>query len=287
MSCCGANPVRMGNRGLIPMMLAWAMFSALALAQPKGQPVPNADERGKKVVDDAVAALGGSKFLEMEDRVESGRAYSFYHEQLSGLSIARIYTRYLDVTAGKTGEELGVRERQAFGKNDDWAVVFREDGGWELTYRGAKQLPAERFERYRDSTLRDLFYILRERLNEKGMTFESRGLDVFENQPVEIVDITDAQDRTTTAYFQQITKLPVGQVFSWRDPKTKERNDEVSRFARYREVNGIQWPHQITRERNGDKIYEIFADSVTFNQDLTDDFFSPVAIQKDSRPRKK
>jgi hypothetical protein len=278
---------RSGTPARAALACAFVVLSGIAMAQPKGQPVPNADQRGRRVIDDAVAALGGSKFLAMEDRIESGRAYSFYREQLSGLSIARIYTRYLAVAPNKTGEDLGVRERQAFGKNDDWAVVFREDGAWELTYRGAKELPSDRFERYRDSTLRDIFYLLRQRLDEKGMTFESRGLDVFENLPVEIVDITDSQDRTVTVYFHQSTKLPVGQKYSWRDPKTKERNDEVSRFARYREVNGIQWPQQITRERNGDKIYEIFSDSVTFNQDLTDDLFNPTAVQKDSRPKKK
>ena len=30
----------------------------------------------------------------MQDRVESGRAYSFYRDQISGLSIATIYTQY-------------------------------------------------------------------------------------------------------------------------------------------------------------------------------------------------
>jgi hypothetical protein len=53
--------------------------------------------KGRKVVDDAIAALGGNKFLEMQDRVESGRAYSFYRDNLSGLSIAKIYTRYITV----------------------------------------------------------------------------------------------------------------------------------------------------------------------------------------------
>src|SRR5438128_384168 len=52
-------------------------------------------ERGKQIIDRAIAALGGNNFLHMQDRVESGRAYSFYREQLSGLSLAKIYTRYL------------------------------------------------------------------------------------------------------------------------------------------------------------------------------------------------
>ncbi len=37
----------------------------------------------------------------MEDRVENGRAYSFYNDRLSGLSIAKIYTRYVTVAEGQ------------------------------------------------------------------------------------------------------------------------------------------------------------------------------------------
>ncbi len=234
----------------------------------------SAEQRGKKIIDDAVAALGGQKFLTMEDRVEAGRAYSFYRERLSGLSIAKIYTRYVTITAGKSGEEIGVRERQAFGKNEDSSVLFLENGGWEITYRGPKELPKDRLDRYRDTTLRNIFYLLHQRFHEAGMIFESRGSDVWENQPVDIVDITDSQDRVVTVYFHQNTKLPVLQKYSWRDPQTKERNDEETRFARYREVSGVEWPYQITRERNGEKIYQMFAESVTINQDLTDNLFS-------------
>jgi hypothetical protein len=231
--------------------------------------------RARKVIDDAVAALGGDKFLQMQDRVESGRAYSFYRENLSGLSIAKIYTRYLTVATGKSGEELGVRERQAFGKNEDSAVVFREDSAFNVTYRGSKALPQEDFERYRETTLRNVFYILRQRLHEPGLTFESRGSDVADHMPVEIIDVIDAANRVTRLYFHQTTKLPVKQSFSRLDPKTKERDEEVTQFDRYRDNHGIQWPQQVTRERNGEKIYQIFADSVVFNQDLTDELFSP------------
>src|SRR5690349_15335477 len=72
-------------------------------------------ERGKRVIDEAVAALGGNRFLTMEDRVESGRAYSFYREQLSGLSFAKVYTRYLTRPEPPVAGFFGVREREAFG----------------------------------------------------------------------------------------------------------------------------------------------------------------------------
>jgi len=234
-----------------------------------------AEVRGKNIIDDSIAALGGDKFLNMEDRVESGRAYSFYHEKLTGLSIAKIYTRYMTVTLGKSGEELGVRERQAFGKGEESSVLFREDGAWEITFRGAKPLEKERLDRYHDTTLRNFFYILRQRLHEPGMIFESKGVEVVENMPVDVVEITDSANRTVTVYFHQSTKLPVRQAWVWRDPQTKERNEEITRFSRYRDIGGgVQWPHQILRERNGEKIYEMFSESVVMNKDLTDNVFS-------------
>jgi hypothetical protein len=261
------------GKALIGVVFAgWAALGAYAQAVPP-QTAPQ-DQRGRKVVDAAIAALGGEKFLNMEDRVESGRAYSFYRDNLSGLSIAKIYTRYITVNPLKSGDELGVRERQAFGKNEDTAVVFREEGAANINWRGAKEMPAEDFARYRESTLHNIFYILRVRLHETGLIFESVGSDVVDRVPVDIVDVIDAKNRTVRVFFDQITKLPVKQSFSRLDPLTKDRYEEVTRFDRYRENDGIEWPQQITRERNGEKIYQIFAESVAFNQNLTDDLFS-------------
>jgi hypothetical protein len=263
--------------------ILFVLLAAATLASAQG-----IEARGKKVIDDAIAALGGQKFLAMQDRIETGRAYSFFHDQLSGLSVAKIYTRYIPVPPDRTGIDLGIQERQAFGKKEDYFVLFRQEGAWEVTFRGTKDLDKDRIQRYRDTTLNNLFYILRQRLHEPGLIFESRGADVVENQPVEVVDITDSQNRVVRVNFHQITKLPVQQSWVWRDPATKERDEEVTRFSRYRLADGIQWPHQMRRERNGEKTYEIFSESVTVNQGLTDNLFAvPGPDTKPAPPRKK
>ena len=254
--------------------IALLLLAAFSAAQTP------ANVRGTKVIDDAIAALGGDKFLQVQDRIETGRAYSFYRDNLSALSVAKIYTRYLTVNPTQSAHELGQRERQSFGKNEDSAVVLREDGGANITYRGPKPLPVEEFERYRESTLHNIFYIFRQRLHEPGMDFEFVGSDVVDRVPVDIVDVIDAGNFTVRVFIHQTTKLPVKQSFSRLDPKTRDRDDEVTRFDRYRDNQGIQWPQQITRERNGDKIYQIFAESVSFNQDLTDDLFTINALSK-------
>lgn len=229
--------------------------------------------RGKQIVDDAIAALGGEKFLNVSTRVETGRAYSFYQSRLSGLSVARFYTRYVPVDPSKSGTEIAQQEYQAYGKNEDFFVLFRDEGAWEVTYRGPTELEDEQIARHRDSTMHNIFYILRTRLKEPGLVFESRGGDVLDNVPVNVVDVIDSTNRVVTVYFHPTTKLPVSQSWIWRDPKTRERNEEVTRFSRYRQVDGTMWPFQVNRERNKQKVYEMFAESVIVNQPIDDKYF--------------
>jgi hypothetical protein len=236
-------------------------FAALAVVTAIGVRAETPEQRGKRVVDECVQALGGDRYLNMQNRVETGRVYSFYRESLTGLSIAKIYTRY-DSGVIDTAHELAQHERDNYDKKEDYGTLFTDKEAWDVTYRGARPLPADRFTRYKETTLRDIFYILRVRLHEPGWIFESKGADVLETSAVEIVDLTDADNRTTTVYFDHLTKLPVRQVFYRRDSVTRDRNEEVTHFTKYRDAGGIQWPFAIERDRNGEKIYEIFSTSV-------------------------
>ncbi|MBM3776068.1 MAG: hypothetical protein FJW37_13035 [Acidobacteria bacterium] len=256
-----------------------ALAGAGALAAESSQ------DRSRRVIDEALTALGGDRFLAMRDRIESGRAYSFFRQELSGLSRAKVYTRYLIRPEPPVAGFLGLRERQAFGKDEDSAVLFADGQGYEITFRGARPVADAMLERYRESTLRNIFYILRQRLGEPGLIFESRGADVWENQPVEIVEITDAENRSVTVYFHRSTRLPVRQQYYRRDLQSRERAEEVTVFSKYRDVGGgVMWPFTIERRRDGEKIFEIYSESVTINQGLTDELFLLPANMKLLKP---
>lgn len=247
----------------------------LALA-PAPLAAQSKQERGRKVVEDALRAVGGDRFLAMRDRTETGRVYSFYRAELAGFSQARIYTRYLTRPEPPRLDFFGLRERQSFGKGkEDYAILFTEDAAWQLTYRGARPLAKDSEDRFRDTTRRNFLYILRMRLGEPGTLIEYEGSDVVENQPVDIVTLTDAENFAVKVFVHTSTGLPVRQEYVRRDAKTKERFDEVTRFAKYRDVGGgVQWPYHIQRERNGEKIFEIFSENVEINQGLTDEYFA-------------
>jgi len=265
-----ANTARVGACatmliGTVPARMVLGLVLAIVLHAETSQ------ERGKRVVQECLTALGGERYTSLQNREVEGRAYSFYREQLSGLSIAKIYTRFYSGVKD-TAHELAVRERENFGKKEDYGVLFQEKVAYNVTFRGAQPLPDDRFDRYKETTLRDIFYILRFRMHE-ALIFESRGADVLQNAPVEIVDITDGDNRTTTVYFHQITKLPVREVFYRRNAVTKDKDEEITVFSKYRDVEGVQWPFAIERERNGEKSFQIFADWVKFDTKMQDSLF--------------
>jgi len=91
---------------------------------------------------------------------------------------------------------------------------------------------------------------------------------------VDVVDITDANDKTIRVYFDYNTKLPVRESFTWLDTETRERNDEVTDYDKWRDAgDGIMWPFTIERARNGYKFYQIFANKVEINAELPGGIF--------------
>lgn len=247
-------------------------YIALMMACAALLPAETKSEKGRRIVDEALTALGGEKFRAMKDRLEDGRAYSFYRDRLTGLAKAKVYTRYLN---GAPAGGVAQRERQSFGKDEDYLILFTEDKAYQVTYRGAQPLPEDRWKRYVESTRANILYILHSRLDEKGLIFESRGTDIWQNTPVEVVDITDAENNVITVYFQASTKLPLRQMWTTRDEETRQKTDHSIVFAKYRDVGGgVQWPYNVLAERNGSKVFEMYADSVTIDQGFTDELFT-------------
>ena len=262
----------------MPSLQILPLTIALSLAVCASAEDPAA--KGRRIVMDSLAALGGDRFLHMTDRIEEGRAYSFFDEKLSGLSKARIYVRYLIAPEPPVAGFMGQRERQVFGKDETAYVLLDEKQGYNVSFRGAKPFTATDYERYRESLLHNVLYILRMRLTEPGMSFEARGTELYNNVPVDSVEIADADNRSVTVYFEQSTHYPVRQKWFRRNAVSKERDEEVTVFSKYRENNGVLWPWVIQRERNGERIYEMFSESVTFNNGVTDEKFTLPASTK-------
>jgi hypothetical protein len=227
--------------------------------------------KGKEVVEHAIAGLGGERFLNMKNRVTKGRIYTFFHDQVSGLDVTTTYTEYL---ANRPAKGLGIREREVLGKKQDYSYLFLPDQGWDITFRGARPIDDEGWTRYVRTTENDILYLLKVRHDEPGLQYDYGGSEVYLSTHVEVVDITDAQDRTVRVYFDHNSFLPVRETFQWQDPQTRERNDEEFDFDKWRDVgDGIMWPYSIERQRNGYMTYQMFATHIEVDQPLPGNVF--------------
>jgi hypothetical protein len=237
-------------------------------------PAQTRQEQGKLLVEKALAALGGEAFLRIGNLVKTGRAYSFYREDLRGLAVITVYERFDPIMPEAAEDWLPVSRREVYTAKGDYYSLFQNGQGWEVTYRGARPLPQERLRRYREATRRDFFYFLRYRFGEPGLYFYHRGVEIIDNVPTDAVDITDTESNTVTVYFRRSDGLPVQQVYSRLDPKTRVPYEEKTVFSKYRQVDAVTLPWNIRQERDGEKIFELFGASIQVNQSLGDDLFT-------------
>jgi hypothetical protein len=231
------------------------VFLAALLAETRA-------ERGKKTLDLVINALGGANFLNMQNRVESGRAVTVDNDKLIGLSHSTIYTEYL---------RTGFHERQFFGGKSDTSILFTGGKGWSISAKGARPLDSETLERHDLSVRHNVFYILRMRLNEPGMAVELSGHEVVENQSTDVLDFYDSNNDNVTVWVNEFTHLPVRQRWYRRGDGYKD--EELTHFTKYKDCNGIWWPMDLEREHNGAKVAVIYNETVKFNQSLKEDTF--------------
>ncbi len=275
----GRRPARPGAAGqAFPRDLAMrrsltAAALVAALAAPAAAQVISA-EKGKKLIEQCLAALGGTAFLKMRDRVQFGRAYQFSRERLRGLAVMTVFTKYDFPPSPPIPGWIGVRERREVGRDGDYGFLFADGKGYEITFRGARPLPADYMQQYHDRLRRDIFYVLKYRMEEPGMVFESVGSEIIDNQPVDAVRVTDGDNRSFTVHLLQSSRLPLRQQYVRRDPKTRETIREEANYTKYRNFGGVQLPLNVLQVRDDEKIFEMFSETIEINKGVDESVFS-------------
>ena len=231
-------------------------------------------EKGERLVREAFEAIGGRRFLDVQTQVRSGRAYSFYNRQVRGQARITIYDRFgrMDPEAGE--DWLPLKRREVYTEKGDYYALFLNGEGYEVTYRGAVPQPADYMQRYRLASRRDIFYFMRYRMDEPGLYFYHNGTEIVDNVPCDAVDIVDAEGEAISLYVRQSDGLPVQQRYLRRDPQTRIPYEEKSVFGRYKPVGDVLVPWIVRRERDEERVFELYANSYEINRPLSAGVFS-------------
>jgi hypothetical protein len=278
--------------GLCGAVLAMAMVGggragAQAAAIPSaqsgvGSQVSSVDSaQGRKLLDQMVKALGGEAWLHREDMVLEGRAATFYkgapHE---GAPAYEEYYRFHPfaeriVTISHFGVFIATDHR-------DEAVVWNDEGGWEVTYKGKKELPVKDLDEFKRRRAHTLEVLVNDWLKQPGVLVTYEGSNMVERRLAEQVSVLTATNDAMTVELDETTHLPLSLSFQWRDPIYKDFNTDVEEYDDYHEVQGIQTPYAVTRLHNGDMVGQRFLTKVQYNTKLVASLFDP-----NVRPEKK
>ena len=255
------------RRGFSIACGAWALGASRLAGETR-------QEKGLRLVQEAFNAVGGQSFLDIRTQVRSGRAYSFYNRQVRGQASITIYDKFDDMLPDADPGWLPLNRREVYTRKGDYYVLFLNGQGFEVTYRGVVPQPEDYMERYRLASRRDIFYFMRYRMNEPDLYYYYQGTEIVDNVPAEAVDIVDAAGETITLYVRKGDSLPLQQRYLRRDRKTRIPYEEKSVFGRYRPVGDTMLPWIIRRERDDEKIFELYAQSYEVNRSLTAETFS-------------
>jgi len=229
------------------------------------QNTPAAQEnstKAKTLIDQAVQALGGSAYLNVENMTQQGRTYSFHRGEATNAGV--LFWRFV---------KFPDRERIELTKQRDVAYVYNGDKGYEVTFKGTAALDnkvLDDFLRRRDHSLE---LVLRKWIKEPGVAFFYDGPAVAANKPAEQVSVMNAKNDSVTLFFDSTTHLPLKKSFTWRDPTDNLRNTEEEIYDAYRNTQGIMTPYSSTRFYNGEMSNQRFLNTVTYNVALNDSMF--------------
>ena len=80
--------------------------------------------------------------------------------------------------------------------------------------------------------------------------------------------------------FALATHFPIRKTVETRDPKTQMKSQEVDYYSNYHPLDGVQTAFQVTRERNGIKIFQVFINRCDYNTNLSDALFTKESLDQ-------
>lgn len=257
--------------------------------------------KAKQVLQQAIDALGGSAYLNVQDVTSNQQIGQFDHSgELTGYLdandfrqlpdkarieyIAKSHNTILLYLVGAEGLEVA--------HGGIVITLYNGDHGWSYDRSGVNELPADSVSEFQESVRESIDNILRHRIHEPGIIFRYDGTDIVDLKEVDWVEMVDSDDRTIRIAVSRSTHLPVQKTIETLDPNTRVTTQEIEDYSNYQLIQGIQTPFQVTRWRNKMKVYQAFFTSCQYNTNLSASLFTEQSLQdrrdhQDSKDKKK
>ena len=269
-------------RGMIFVSLAGALVAPARAQSPDAMLPEQSEAKAKQVIQQAIQALGGAAYLGVKDSTCTGHLSSFEHSGTVTGTVKFVRFEKLpdkDRTEFyyKTYTDIIVAELH---KTNMTADAHNGDKGWTLNGGGVEEMPADAMALRQEQQKKSINVLLRNRLNEPGLTFRWGGYETIDLRRLSWVEISDAEHHTLRVAFDEQTHLPSHVVNQTLDATSREHNEETEYLSNFHTVQGVGTPFQRARERNGLKYSQVFYEECKYNTGLDDSLFTMASLEK-------
>jgi outer membrane lipoprotein-sorting protein len=255
---------------VLAFFLAGAIFTTRAAAQNPDTLLPEASAaKAKQILQDLINALGGAAYLEIKESDCEGRLARFGHSgELTGYTNFKVYWRYPD------------KNRTDYAKKGVIINLYNGDHGWTLDRGGVTELPAGEVADFQEQAKRDINNLLRVRLKEPGMVIRFGGTDIVDLKTVDWVEVVDSEQRNFRLAVDRSSHLLVRSIVTIQDEARQDRSVLTNIYTNFQLMEGAYTPLQITSDRDGRRVSQVFFTFCKYNAGLPDDFFTKAALDK-------
>jgi hypothetical protein len=249
-------------------------------AQPSAQ---TQEQRGKQLMDEMVAALGGPAWLNRRDMQFHGRSAAFFQGRPNGMVVDfDAWHQFADATHPEA-QRIGFLTDKSMifpGKKVDVVQIWTGGEGYEVTYKGKTTLPKDQVEDYYRREAHSIENIVRTWLKAPGVMILYDGTSMVERRMADQVTILSADNDGVTIDLDATTHLPLRRTFEWRNTTFKDHDEDVEEYDDYHTLQGLPTALTITRYHNGDMSSQRFMTNVQYNTGLPHELFNPDNLLK-------
>jgi hypothetical protein len=254
---------------LLAPAAARAQASDIPSAAPAHTPGKTPEERGRLLLDQMVAALGGTLWLNRSTVYEEGYTAAFFHGAPNGSNVPFWSFHQLPIH-GKADIE-----RVEYTKKRDVVHIWTTATGYELTYKGKITLPQPQIDDHLRRQAHSIEEVVRTWLKQPGVIVLAEGTTMVERRLADKVTVLGANNDAVTFEIDTTTHLPLRRSFESRNETFKDLDEDAEEYEDYHTIQGFPTALSITRYHNGDMASQLFLRKVEYGNAMPATLFDP------------
>lgn len=219
-------------------------------------------KKARAALDAMVQAMGGERWLNLQNSYIEGRTSGFYEGKPTG-AITDFYSWHV----------FPDKDRAEFTKKRDVVQILSGDEAWEVTYRGKRALPKDQADEAMRRRQHSIETAVRVWMKDPNTILLFEGQSLAARHLADQVTLISSTNDSITIQMDAQTHLPLRRTFQWRDPLYKDKNEEVEEYDDYHTVDGIPTAFTITRMHNGDETSQRYLYKAAYNVQLPPNAF--------------